>query len=155
MKQLLIALGMVFLTACAATEQSLSPIKDTEVFGAPFEKVWMATLASIAEMGIGIDTIEKNNGLITTKDYHIKPEGLSRPMPTVLGEYAQKPISAVDVWNDAWYRIFIIITTEGERMAKVKIIALFNGIDASNTKRLLPSRGKIEAELFSAIRDKL
>lgn len=60
---LILFLFMVMLNGCATTQMVKPTIKDSEVIQAPFDRVWEALIATLAEKALPIESIEKESGL--------------------------------------------------------------------------------------------
>lgn len=161
MKKLLMLSVLVLLLGCATTPRNVAPIEDTQVFQASFNRTWGALVASVSEMGLEIATIDKDSGLLSTKQHVFI--GVDAPAqvekPRTIDEWVYPPSIAAQVLGGGWqavgYRLNILATLLDENTTKIKVTAIFDGTTTSGIPHKMPSKGVVEKKLFNSIRAKL
>lgn len=157
MKRTVLCAVILAAAGCATAPPPTNvKIEDTRIYVAPFDKTWGAAVATLAEKGLEIESIDKASGLLTTKFYVLA--GASRRgtknVPTEVGRVAYKPFSMFGMWNSVQYKANLFMTSEGSS-TKVKVTAKIEGTDGSNIGRDLQSKGVLEGEILEAIDQKL
>lgn len=145
------------IAGCAASQQmTYAQPQDTEVFNAPFDKVWGAIVATIAEQGAPVQSIEKDSGILTTQFVSFA-SGFGADKQ--IGAIAQRPPAGgfLSVWNAGRYTISIFASRSDSMSTRVKLTPHIEGYESNVTKswHVCPSNGSLEAKLFSSIRAKL
>jgi len=143
----------IFIIGCA-TVPVRPTIQDTQIINAPFDKVWEALVATLAEMGLPIESIEKESGIVTT-DFVIFASGLATEK--VLGKVAVYPTSLLYIWSTARYKLSIFAIKKGEDATKVKITTHIEAYESNVTHNWMVcySKGVIEKRIFESIKMKI
>src|SRR5687768_6141996 len=87
---------------CAASQRMTvrAPVQSSERYEASYDKVWAATVGSLAEIGAPIQVVEKESGLITTQFVQF---GSGLFTDKQLDAVAYRPTGAgfLSIWNGA------------------------------------------------------
>ena len=161
MKKLLMLSVIVLILGCANTPRNIAPIEDAQIFKASFNKTWAALVAIVSEMGLEIATIEKDSGLISTKQHVFM--GVDAPTqvekPRTIDEWVYPPSISAQLLGGGWqavgYRLNILATLLDENTTKIKVTAVFDGTTTSGIKHKMPSKGVIEKKVLDSIMEKL
>ena len=155
MKRLPLLFLVVGALGCVTTPLLVGPIKDTETFAAPMDRVWSTALAASQDMGLRVQTSDRAGGLLSFADYDLgRYGGTFKNIPTALGKVAVKPPSLLGVWDAGWASPSVIISAVGDK-TEVRFHAGIKGKDAGGIDHEMPSRGVIEEEFFSKMRSRL
>ncbi len=120
-------LAMLFLMGCASTPHPVKAIDDTAFYLARFDKVWDASLATLAAEQIPLDNMNKEKGILLTKfvNYSVGPQAHHE-----IGAIAQKPSAArLAFWSQVGYTLSILITPINDMSTKVKVTAHIEAYD--------------------------
>jgi hypothetical protein len=149
MKKIILVL-FVILMGCATTPANKPTIKDTETIQAPFDEVWRATVSTLAEMALPIESIEKEKGLITTR-YVRFTSGWAAPKEIDL--VAQKPSVFLGTWSAGRYTLTVLARANGKDSTKVKITTYIEAFEEYMTRdwHTCYSKGVIEKQIFDSI----
>ena len=136
--------ALILLSGCV-TAPVRPTIKDTEIFQADFDRVWKSTIATIADMALPVESIEKESGLVTTKFVSFSFRELHR--------IAQTPSIGLGVWSTGRYTLSIFMVSISETATKVKIKAHVEAFERNVTKswHVCYSKGILESQIFDSI----
>lgn len=136
---------LVFLIGCATSPVKPPVVKDTEIFQAPFNRVWKATVATIANMALPVESIEKESGLLTTR--------FIRFSLTELNRIAQTPRTFLGVWSTGRYTLSIFVSSTSKDTTKVKITTHIEAFESNVTKtwHVCYSKGILERQILNSI----
>lgn len=142
-----------FIVAGCGSPAVRLQITDTDVIEAPFDDVWAAVVASLAERDFTIEAIEKESGLITTK-HMIFLDGIYTQRE--LERVATMPSNPLATWVQARLSINVFVKAAAGG-TKVKITTNIEAYDSNVSKRWHPcySKGVIEQQIFDQIRASL
>lgn len=151
---LLVVLLLVIFTGCATTQMVRPTIQDTDAIQAPFDKVWGAVVATLAEMALPIEAIEKESGLVTTKFVTFASGILAQ---NEIDRIAQRPSVFLGTWSQGRYTVSIFVTSSGENTTRVKITIHIEAFEDNVTKGwyVCYSKGVIEQRIFDSVRSKI
>ena len=161
MKKLTLLLLLATFMGCATTSNNTVPIQDMQVFQSSFDRTWGAVVATISELGLEIESIEKPSGLLSTKK--IVFAGTDAPVqvdkPRTIDEWVYPPSIAAQLLGGGWqkigYRLSIFVSPVDEKNTKVKITATFDGTTTSGIQHKMSSKGIVESKIFWSIQSKL
>lgn len=161
MKKILALLVVVISSGCATPNipKDAPPIKDLEVFSVPLDRAWGAIIASVMEMGLAVDVSDKASGLLTTKR-HVFAGSDAGHTSVRLDELMYLPSIGVQILGGGWqsvaHRMTIFAQSTENGTTRVKVTTSFDGKSGSGIDySRLPSKGKLEADLFAAVRKNL
>lgn len=140
---------------CATTQMVRPTIQDTDVIHASFNKVWGAVVATLAEMALPIESIERGSGLVTTK-FVTFDSGLIADKQ--IDPIAQRPSIFLGIWSQGGrYTLSIFVTSSGENTTKIKITTYIEEFENNVTKswHACYSKGVIEKQIFDSVRSKI
>jgi len=151
---LLVVLLSAILAGCATTQMVKPTIQDTDVIQAPFDKVWGAVVATLAEMALPIESIEKESGLVTTKFVTFASGILAEKE---IDRIAQRPPVLLAIWSQGRYTVSIFVTSIDENTTKIKITTHIEAFENNLTKswHVCYSKGVIERQILVSVRLKI
>ena len=132
--------------ASCYTAPKVEQFDKARTYSAPYSEVWTATVDMVSSLGVSVEAIEKESGLIT-----VNPGSAA-------GGYCKCPgglLTVITAWRGK-YNIFVKTATDST--TTVQINSFFEGFnEAMGLKQWTPcaSSGKLEAELFALIGEKL
>lgn len=149
---------LMTLVGCAASQQltPATPRTDTAVLDAPFDKVWQATVATLAEEGMPIQTIEKESGIVTTQFVSFA-SGYSAERE--IDQLAKRPRTflGLGTWNSGRYTLSIYVSRVDSATTRIKATPHIEGFENNVSKSwvMCESNGALEEKMFAGIRSKL
>jgi len=151
---LLVVLGTI---GCAASRQVIrGPVQDRQVFQAPYDKVWSATVGALADEGAPIQVVEKESGLITTQFVQFA-SGLNAAKQ--MDAYAHRPRGGgfLSIWSMGRYSLSVHVTREADSTTAVKVTPHIEAYErnVTNSWHVCDGNGGLERRLFPAISAKL
>jgi len=122
--------------------------------GAPFDRVWRATVSTLAEMALPIESMDKGSGLITARSV-IFTGGWAAPKE--IDRVAQKPSVFLGTWSAGKYTLSVYVRPNGKDSARVKITTHIEAYEDYMTGKwhTCYSKGVIEKEIFDSIASKI
>lgn len=144
-------LAVILFSCTMPPQEAREPIKDSEVFNSPFNKVWAGIVSTIAEMSLPIQSIEKESGLITTQ--FITDKSGWEPVKNL----AYNPTVLLGTWTGCRYTYSIFVNTLSENQTKVKVNTHIEGFESNVTKdwHVCQSKGILEDQFFNMLRSSL
>lgn len=153
MRLVLVALALL-AGGCAASRQ-LTPARhaDAQVLAAPFERVWGALIASIAERSLPIQAIEKSSGIVATSFVMFDTGNRDQELKRV----SMWRGCMLCVMTNGRFTINAVVTAVGPDSTRVRATAHVETYEAGLTKQwhVVRSSGAIEADLLEDIRSRL
>lgn len=138
-----LALSLI-LCGCATAPKVQGPIKNKEIFAAPFDKVWSAMVTALADQGYDIDRIEKESGVLSTK----AREG-------IMSDMAVKSWSMF-MYEAAHYSLSIFVLKRSDTETEIKVNARILGISSTGPDTIEgESNGQVEMRILGGIRTRL
>jgi hypothetical protein len=133
-----------------AIEQKL---QDSHLFAASFDRVWNAVVATISEMDYPVESMERENGSVTTKSVDVA----GKPAAKGLDRISTMPSIANGVWSRGWYSLSIFVTPGGKNRTNVRITTHIEGYESkvSDGWHICYSNGFLEKQFFSSVESKL
>jgi starvation-inducible outer membrane lipoprotein len=146
--------SLVLLASCATKPPVKPTIKDTQIMQAPFDRVWTATVSTLAEMALPIESMDKGSGLITTRSVMLTGGWAA---PKEIDRVAQKPSVFLGIWSAGKYTLRVFVRPNGKDSAKVKITTHIEAYEDYMTGKWYTcySKGVIEKEIFDSIASKI
>ena len=144
--------AIILLSSCAPL---VAPeIVDTFVFDAPFDTVWGATVATIADKSLPIEAIEKESGIITTKQVTFASGFLA---DREIERVAIRPSIFLGTWSNGRYSLSIYVNQISESQTKMTITSHIEALENNMTKswHVCYSKGIIEVDVWESIRGKV
>lgn len=150
------AVVLLAVVGCAASQQmtSYTPVRDTEVFNAPFGRAWGAAVATLAEEGMPIQVIEKDSGIMTTQFVNFASGVFAERQ---IDAIAKRPRAFLGTWNSGRYTLSLFVSRIDSVTTRVKVTPHIEGFENNFSKSWMvcSSNGTLEAKMFSGIRSKL
>lgn len=145
---------LVILASCAAKPSVKPTIEDTQIMQAPFDSVWRATVSTLAEMALPIESMDKSSGLITTGSVRFTGGWAA---PKEINRVAKKPLVILGTWSAGRYTLSLFVRPNGEDATRVKITALIEAYEdyMTGTWHTCHSKGVIEKQIFDSIELKI
>jgi hypothetical protein len=141
---------LVILASCA-TKQPVKPvIEATQIMQAPFDRVWTATVSTLAEMALPIESMDKGSGLITTRSLRFTGGWAA---PKEINRVAKKPSVFLGTWSAGRYTLSLFVRPNGKDVTKVKITAHIEAYEdyMTGTWHTCHSKGVLEKQIFDSI----
>jgi len=152
-----LALTAAVVAGCCTATQGVAPSqtagRDTVLYAAPFDKVWGAVVATLAEEEYPIGAIEKSSGLITTQqvilDLYANRDVVPPRDPCAFG--------LPKVFTTLRVMLNVFVTSQDSGSTRVKITAHFEGFEEGMNAgwNACRSNGLLEKRLLDAVRAKL
>jgi len=141
---------LVILSSCATKPPVKPTIEDTQIMQAPFDRVWRATVSTLAEMALPIETMDKGSGLITTRSVRFTGGWAA---PKEINRVAQKPSVFLGTWSAGRYTLSLFVRPNGKDSTNVKITAHIEAYEDYMTGEwhTCHSKGVIEKQIFDSI----
>lgn len=140
-----------FFVSCSfmQNEPVIMPIKNSEVFILPFDKVWAGIVSVISEMSLPIQSIEKESGLITTQ-FILDNSNEWEPAKKM----AYTPSVFLGTWTGCRYSYSFFVNKQSENQTNVRINTHIEGYESNVTKNwhVCPSRGILENNFFERLK---
>jgi len=121
-------------------------------FGAPFDKVWSATIGVLADEGVPLQVIEKESGVVATQSVRF---GEDYDTEETIRTFAHRPFGTElsTASSMARYSLSILVTKVSESTTVVKVTPRIEAFDG--TWHECESNGALERRLLSAIAKRL
>ena len=154
-----LALTAAIVAGCCTATQGAAPsktaIQDTVLYAAPFDKVWGAVVATLAEEEYPIGAIDKSSGLITTQQVVLLE--LVRAV-AYADSYVVVPIGLFGM-SDPPFRLRVMLnvfaSSQDSGSTRVRVTAHFEGWKDREGWNAYRSKGLLEKRLLDAVRAKL
>ena len=147
---------MIFaiVVGCATTPADEPPIKDALTIQASFDEVWRATVSTLAEMVLPIESMDKGSGLITTRSVRFTGGWAA---PKEIRRVAKKPSVFLGTWSAGRYTLSLFVRPNGKDSTEVKITTHIEAYEDYMTGEwhTCHSKGVIEKQIFDSIELKL
>lgn len=154
MKTIVLFVLGAFLIGCATTQIVKPTIQDTDIIQASFDETWKAVIATLSEMALPIEAVEKDSGLVTTKFVNFA-SGWGEWKK--LNGVAEVPKVMFATWSQGKYTLNIFVTSLGENTTKVKVTTHIEAYEdnVTNSWHVCYSKGIIESQIFNSVRSKI
>lgn len=141
---------LVILAGCATAPADKPPIKDAQTIQAPFDEVWRATVSTLAEMALPIESMDKGNGSITIGVVRFTGGWAA---PKEINRVAKKPSVFLGTWSAGRYTLSLFVRPNGEDATRVKITTHIEAYEDYITGKwhTCRSKGVIEKQIFDSI----
>jgi len=138
------------VVGCATTPADKPPIKDAQTIQASFDEVWRATVSTLAEMALPIESMDKGSGLITTRSLRFTGGWAA---PKEINRVAQKPSVFLGTWSAGRYTLSLFVRPNGKDATEVKITAHIEAYEDYMTGKwhACHSKGVLEKQIFDSI----
>jgi len=151
---LLVVLLAAILASCSTTQMVRPNIQYAVVIQDSFDRVWGPVVATLAEMALPIESIEKESGLVSTKFVTFASGILAQKE---IDRIFQRPSVFLGTWSQGRYTLSIFVTSSGENTTKIKITTHIEAFEDNVTKswHICYSKGVIEKQIFDSVRSKI
>ena len=145
---------LVVLASCATKQPGKPTVEDTQVIQASFDQVWRATVSTFAEMALPIESMDRGNGLITTRSVRFTGGWAA---PKEIDRVARKPSVFLGTWSGGRYTLSLFVRPNGKDSTEVKITTHIEAYEDYMTGKWhkCHSKGVIEKEIFDSIASKV
>ena len=128
-------------------------LQDSHLFAASFDRVWKAVVATLSQMNYPVESMERENGSVTTKSMNVE----EKPIGKGLGRISTMPSITGGVWSRGWYSLSIFVTPGGENRTNVRITTHIEGYESkvSDGWHICYSNGFLEKQFFNSVESKL
>ena len=128
-------------------------LQDSQLFAASFDRVWKAVVQTLSEMNYPIESMERENGSVTTKSMNVE----EKPIRKGLGRISTMPSITGGVWSRGWYSLSIFVTPGGKNRTNVRITTHIEGYESkvSDGWHICYSNGFLEKQFFNSVESKL
>lgn len=154
MKKYVVLLVLGFLLAACASAPAPRQIQSSFPIDKPFDVVWQATIETFAELNLSIQNMEKVSGLITTDWINFQGQ------KNETGYCDCGKLSVLDRESTRRGRFNVYIKKVTDTSCEVKVNSVFTMIyqayeNPIPQERACVSAGKLEAEMFKRISEKI
>jgi len=149
-------LGMIFIGLACATAPAVRQIQNAFPIDKPFEEVWQATIETFSDLNLPILNMEKASGLITTDLISFRGQKNETGYCD-----CGKLTAMLEIEQDRFGKFNVYVKKTTDTSCEVRVNSVFEQAHTSYGqgnalfKRSCVSTGKLEADIFKRISEKI
>jgi len=144
-----------FISSCAGvparpTDPSRT-LRTEQIFAAPKDKVWQATIVALTDMGAPILNMNEKSGVINTQEVAVTPNRVNSLIKSGIDTFMM-------TWRESNYQINVIINHISESQTKVIVVSRIRvkkKVGTGDLWLVKQSNGTLENTLFTKIQQNL